>query len=92
VNRYARASDHDRRFSAPRMDWSWAQASKLFRGTRAEPDPAPQPSGRDNSYAIVWLLPHVALPHVITLLIGSLLFWLGHFGYLAGFTLGAVKV
>jgi hypothetical protein len=91
VNRYDRASDQDRHVSAPRIDWSWAQASKLLRGTLTEPDPAPKPSGPSNSYALAWLLPHVMLPHVITFLIGTLLFLLGHCGYLSGFALGGTK-
>ena len=91
VNRYARASDQDRRFSAPRTDWSWVQAGKLFRGALAEPDLPPQPSRPNKAYALAWLLPHVALPHAITFLIGALLFVLGCLDYLGGFQLGGAK-
>ncbi len=91
VNRYIRAGDQDRPFSAPRIDWSWAQASELFHGKLNEPGP-PQTSKPTRSYAWAWLLLHVAVPHVVTFLIATLLFGLGHFGYLSGFELGAASV
>ena len=91
VNRYSRASHQEQHFSAPRIDWSWALASDLFAGKLKGPDPAPQPSGPNKWYGRAWLLPHVMLPHVITFLLGSLLFLLGYCGCLGDFGLGAVK-
>jgi hypothetical protein len=41
------------------------------------------------AYQWTWLLPHVALPHGITVLVGAVLFLLGKLGYLPTFTLGA---
>ena len=89
VGRYARASADDRKYSAPRIDWSWIQASKLFRGALKGPSGPPELSGPSSGYAYAWVMPHVALPHVITLLIGTLLFLLGWFGHLGNFALGA---
>jgi hypothetical protein len=91
VNRYERGSDDDRRFSAPRIDWSWAQADKVFRKLVEVLNSPPQPSGRSKSYVRAWLFPHVAIPHVITFMLGALLFALGYFEYLSGFTLGAAS-
>lgn len=88
VNRYAGASGEDRRVSAPRIDWSWAQAREMFRGTLKQPS-APELYHRTRAYAYAWLMPHVALPHVITLFIGVALFAVGLTGHLAWFNLGA---
>jgi hypothetical protein len=90
VNRYMLAAEADRAFSAPRMDWSWARADRLLRGLLKDSASPPQPSAASNSYVRAWLLPHVAMPHVITFLMSLLLFGLGYFGYLAGFELGAL--
>jgi hypothetical protein len=91
VNRYSRASDQERHLSAPRIDWSWVKAKGLLRGELNRADAAPQPRGPDKWYGLAWLLAHVMLPHVITFLIGSLLFLLGYYGCLAGFELGPGK-
>src|SRR5262245_53385523 len=37
VNRYIRAGERDKAFSAPRMDWSWVRADRLFRGLVNDP-------------------------------------------------------
>jgi hypothetical protein len=91
VNRYLRAGEKDRAFSAPRIDWSWARSDRLFRGLLKDPAAPPEPSIPSTSYGRAWLLLHVAMPHVITLMLGVLLFGLGYFGYLRGFELGSVK-
>ena len=88
VNRYVRAAEQDRAFSAPRIDWSWSQAERLYRGLLAEPASSPQPSTPSSAYARAWLLLHVAVPHVITLLAGTVLFVLGYLGWLHGFEFG----
>lgn len=91
VNRCTRASAEERRVSAPRIDWSWAQAKAVFRGRLKQPS-APEFYPRTKSYPFAWLMPHVALPHVITLFIGVALFAMGLCGHLAGFSLGAPVV
>jgi hypothetical protein len=91
VNRYIRAGEQDKEFSAPRIDWSWARADRLFRGLLKDLASPPEPSAPSKAYTRAWLLLHVAMPHVITLLIGILLFGLGYFGYLRGFELGSIK-
>ena len=91
VNRYIRASEKDKAFSAPRIDWSWARADRFFRGLVKDPGSPPEPSRPSRSYARAWLLLHVAMPHAITFLLGVLLFVLGYLGYFRGFELGAVK-
>jgi hypothetical protein len=91
VNRYLRAGEKEKAFSAPRIDWSWARADRFFRGLLKNPAAAPEPSTPSTSYSRAWLLLHVAMPHAITFLIGILLFVLGCFGYLRGFELGAIK-
>lgn len=71
VNRYIQAGEADRAFSAPRMDWSWARADRLLRGVLKDSASPPQPSAASRSYGRAWLLPHVAMPHVITLLMSD---------------------
>jgi hypothetical protein len=91
VNRYIRAGDKERAFSAPRIDWSWARADRFFRGLLEDPASPPELSTPTKSYGRAWLLLHIAMPHVITFLLGVLLFGLGYFGHLHGFELGAIK-
>src|SRR5262249_32416425 len=82
---------HTHQLSGPRIHWSWMQAGKYYRGDLAARDEHPVFRKAEHSgYRLVWLLPHVALPHVITFALGALLFALGYFGRLDGFTLGAV--
>jgi hypothetical protein len=91
VNRYIRAAEKDKAFSAPRIDWSWARADRFFRGHVKDPGSPPELSTPSKSYGRAWLLLHVAMPHVITFLLGVLLFGLGYLGYLRSFELGAIK-
>jgi hypothetical protein len=88
VNRYARASDQDRSYSAPRMDWSWKQADKLLRGESHATALPPQPTEPSKAYSRAWFLPHVFLPHAVTFVIGTVLFGLGLLRLLGGFRLG----
>lgn len=90
VNRFKSASPESQPRSAPRSDWSWATARDLFHGKTTGGNEGPVLRGRSVAYDLVWLLPHVALPHVITFGLGLALFGLGYCGWLAGFTLGAV--
>jgi hypothetical protein len=89
VNRYERSPEGERRFSAPRMDWSWYRAGKLFRGELAEPDLPPERSGPDAWYGRAAFLPHVMLPHAITFVVAVVLFLLAAAGYISRFGLGS---
>ena len=91
VNRTRLPETGPNQLSAPRIHWSWMQANDYFRGTLAVYDAPPEFRKEEHkSYLLAWLLPHVALPHAITLVLGTLLFFLGCFGHLTGFALGAV--
>ena len=88
VNQYLRASDEERSFSSPRTDWSWHTARKTLDGAKDQ-HLLPVEHRRQNKwYSNAGLLPHVALPHALTLAIGLFLFYQGHSGKLPAFALG----
>jgi hypothetical protein len=89
VNSYARSSEDERPFSSPRVDWSWRQAGRILRGI-ATSEAGPEPIKSSAAYRWSWLLPHVAMPHLITVSVGTVLFALALSGCLEGFTLGAI--
>ena len=91
VARYEKAPAGEREFSAPRIDWSWVQASSIFRGAARGVRQRPESSGHNKAYRRAWLLPHVAMPHAITFAIGIVLFLIGCFGGLAQFQLGGAE-
>ena len=62
--------------STPLIDWSWEKAKESFKGNTVAWTP-PERYGRKVFFALTWLLPHVFLPHVITVAVGGLLFILG---------------
>src|SRR5262245_20629710 len=71
--------------SAPLIDWSWFTAPPRVLGGRAKGDPRKPtrwPDINDNPGRSRWILlyPHVALPHVIVVVLGSILFVLGLLG------------
>lgn len=88
VNQYLRASDKDRPFSSPRTDWSWHTARRTLSGAKDQHLLPVEHRRRNKWFAVAGLLPHVALPHAITLAIGIFLFYQGHSGKLPAFTLG----
>jgi len=71
--------------SAPRIDWSWSQASKVFSGIQPDREPA-ENKGLRLSYRLVLFFPHVFLPHALSIAAGLWLFWLARNGK-AGFEL-----
>jgi hypothetical protein len=87
INRHEQASNDKKKHSAPRMDWSWEKAAKGTLNAEA----AIAERTKDQWYHSPWLLPHVALPHLVTFACGSALFCLGYSGCLKEFTFGAVK-
>lgn len=87
VRRHAVAAKAGEEWSAPRIDWSWATS-----GAFLQPPSAPaSPRLRTDSAARywIWLAPHVALPHALTLVAALVLFTLGIRSELPGFLLGA---
>lgn len=89
VNRYVRADPVLKSMSSPRIDWSWQQAHGILTG-KEKTDVLAVPSYRQKgaSYRRTWAFPHVAFPHVITLLVGIALFLLGCWHKLEDFALG----
>jgi hypothetical protein len=83
VARYQRSGPH----SAPRVDWSWSCAGQVLRGLSIPTEV--KPYGKSRFYRKSFLMPHVAFPHIVSLLAGLALFALGTLGWLPGFTLGA---
>jgi hypothetical protein len=88
VRRYTEAIEAKQPLSAPRIDWSWATADALLR-TGIAPSQGPTPSGKSRAYGWMWLAPHVAFPHVITLGAAAILLALALAGQLTGFSLGS---
>lgn len=67
--------------STPLIDWSWEKATESFNeGTKKWlPPDTYKPK---MSYTLTWFFPHVFLPHLITVMVGGLLFILGLMGIL----------
>jgi hypothetical protein len=89
VRRHAEAVASNAPLSAPRIDWSWATADALLRSGRTPPA-EPKPSGKSRAYGRMWLAPHVAFPHAVTLLAALALLGLALMGELTGFSLGSI--
>jgi hypothetical protein len=90
VNRYERSADADKSRSSPRIDWSWHVAPAILRGEAERLDQLQvEPRQKNPWYTLAWLMPHVALPHALTLLVSAVLVLQGINGHLGGFTLGA---
>ncbi|MCV2362692.1 hypothetical protein LNV23_04415 [Paucibacter sp. DJ1R-11] len=87
-NQYQRASAAEKAFSSPRTDWSWQTASETLAGEVGKAGSPLEQRGRNKWYGFAGLLPHVALPHAITLAIGLFFFCQGYQGSLPTFTLG----
>lgn len=88
VHQYLRAPEEEKSFSSPRTDWSWHTARKTLAGVSSHGLMPVEHRGQNRWYGVAGLLPHVALPHAITLAIGLCFFYQGHHGELPGFTLG----
>jgi hypothetical protein len=90
LNRYVAEGASAKATSSPRIDWSWQRAAAILSGkVTAGSQVAVSPSAPSLFYRLSWVLPHVALPHVITFAIGIVLFLLGSNHHLAGFSLGS---
>ena len=91
VNRYWKTAADERAYSAPRINWSWSQAKLIFlgKGQSLKEEITKYPIQLSRGYIAPFLLPGVSLPHSITFAISIVLYFAGHFGKLAGFSLGA---
>jgi hypothetical protein len=63
--------------STPLIDWSWEKATESFKGNEQKKWSPPERYKKKATFALTWLLPHVFLPHIITVVIGGILFILG---------------
>lgn len=66
--------------SSPLIDWSWSKAGDLLDKGVAARSGIPQPYGRERWYRAPWALPHVFLPHALTVLAGCVFWVLGRQG------------
>lgn len=90
VNRCVRATEEERPYSAPRISWSWYRAPAIFAGRDTRGRTLPEMFSSSRAYQRSWLLPHIAIPHIVTVLVGLVLFLLGWSNRLDGFGLGAM--
>lgn len=83
VLQYKRASSEDDRvFSSPRVDSSWSHAGRLYSRKDANAYHPEEVRGPRKSYRLVWFFPHVCLPHVVSVIVGLALLYLGAHGEL----------
>lgn len=73
------------RVSAPLIDWSWFTAPPRINGGQAKGDPRtpkrwPDINSEPGRNRRIMLYPHVALPHIVVVIVGSVLFILGLLG------------
>lgn len=82
VLQYERLPDEAARsLSSPRIDSGWSQAGESH--IREEGDTGYRPErmeGPRRSYRLAWFLPHVLLPHVVSLVAGLVLLYLASQG------------
>jgi hypothetical protein len=87
VNRFRRALDADKEYSAPRINWGWVRAKQVLLG-RVNTLGNPTLESKSKSFNKTGFLPHVMMPHGVTLLVGGALFFLCWWGAIPGFTWG----
>lgn len=68
--------------STPQIDWGWEIAADVYNGKLSGAPPAPERYGEKPSYRYTWILPHVAFPHIISVVAGALLYLMGVLGLL----------
>ncbi len=78
--------DNAKSSSSPRIDSSWSYAGILYKQKQAAEYRLVVVHGPVNSYRFAWFLPHVFLPHIITVVAGMVLFFYGYWG-----SLGSMK-
>lgn len=72
--------------STPRIDSSWSNAAMVYAGKRPPVAHPVLDDGPHRSYQVVWLYPHVFLPHAVSVVAGLLLLLLGMRGELGSMT------
>ncbi|WP_157263773.1 hypothetical protein [Azohydromonas aeria] len=88
-NNFLRELEANRPQSAPRIDWSWHIAKDILEGkASAQQDGEIETKQKNIWFSHAWAMPHVALPHVLTLVVSAFLVYQGYNGDLIGFTLG----
>ena len=68
--------------AGPAIDWSWTLAPRYFSGKLTGAPPAPRRYAAGRWYRLAWLAPQVALPHIISVVVGGVLFLMGIGGQL----------
>ena len=83
VLRYNHMADEKlRETSSPRIDSSWSYAGIFYAGKRSKNYYPIISEGPRKSYQWAWFFPHVAFPHIVSVLAGIILFLLGLCGKL----------
>ena len=83
--RYEKEPAESKDASSPRIDSSWSSAHNRLIGKATGPSPIPKRRGQSTGYRWIWASPHVSFPHIISVVLGIVLFILGWMGYLAGY-------
>jgi hypothetical protein len=84
VLQYRSVDEGEKDFSSPRIDSTWDEADKYYRtGKRKDPlTKADHANKSRESYRWAWFFPHICLPHVVSVVAGVVLLWLGISGLL----------
>jgi hypothetical protein len=68
--------------STPQIDWGWQIAKKYITGKYSGAPPHPKRYEKYSAYTVIWLYPHIALPHILIVIAGAILFIIGFSGRL----------
>lgn len=79
---YEAADEQAQAFSSPRIDSGWSHAARIYLGKATSEYRPKSMNGPRNSYRLVWFLPQVFLPHLVSVLAGLILLLLGRRGAL----------
>jgi hypothetical protein len=69
--------------SSPLIDWGWTTAGPRIRRVDSKGDPRvpqPWPKLREGRSMQPWAFPHIMFPHLVAIVVGTVLFVLGLFG------------
>ena len=68
--------------NSPLIDWSWTQAKLFFKSRSSEVPPEPDIIRSKPSYGKTWWLPHIFLPHAISVVSGLVFCFLAAQNYM----------